>query len=191
MSNKAKTLSILLLLVAFLGMAYVAYNSLSDRYKPVPEAPTVNTDNPTTGKEEDYPAPDFTVYDAEGKEVKLSDFKGKPVVINFWASWCPPCKEEMPYFNEVYKIEKDNVQFLMIDMVDGQRETIEKGQEYVDAEGFEFPIYFDTESDAAYNYGISSIPTTVFIDAEGNLITGYKGAIDKAALTAGIDKIRR
>lgn len=189
MSNKAKTLSILLLLVAFLGMAYVAYDALSERFKPIPQIPVAEGEAP--GEAEDYPAPDFTVYDAEGREVKLSDFKGTPVVINFWASWCPPCREEMPYFNEVYKIEKDNVQFLMIDLVDGQRETIEKGQAYVDEEGFEFPVYFDTRSDAAYNYGISSIPTTIFIDAEGNLVTGYKGAIDKAALMAGIEKIRK
>ena len=65
-------------------------------------------------------APDFTVYDASGKAVKLSDFRGTPVVINFWASWCKYCKEEMPDFNEVYKQYNGSVKFLFIDWVDGQ-----------------------------------------------------------------------
>jgi len=125
-----------------------------------------------------------------GKPVKLSDFAGKPVVLNFWASWCPPCKSEMPHFNTVYQDQKDEVVFLMIDQTDGQRETKAKGLQYVADQGFDFPIYFDTELEASTAYGISSIPTTLFINPAGKIVNGYRGAIDEATLRSGIESIK-
>ncbi|MBP3544577.1 MAG: TlpA family protein disulfide reductase, partial [Lachnospiraceae bacterium] len=76
-----------------------------------------------TTEPEKVPAPDFTVIDAEGNEVKLSDMRGKPVVVNFWASWCGPCKMEMPEFEEVYKELGDEVHFMMVNLTDGWQET--------------------------------------------------------------------
>jgi len=125
--------------------------------------------------------------------VSLSDFKGKPVVLNFWASWCPPCKQEMPHFNEVYQSEKDSVVFLMVDLVDGQRETVETGKAYIKAQNYDFPVYsdyVDQKQQAAELYGISSIPTTYFIDSEGTIITGYQGAMEKETLIKGINRIK-
>jgi len=111
--------------------------------------------------------------------------------LNFWASWCPPCKAEMPIFNEVYADSKNDIVFLMIDLVDGQRETQAKGQQYVDDQGFSFPIYFDNDQEAGSAYKISAIPTTLFIDSDGNIVSSNQGAINKEALISGIDSIKK
>lgn len=143
-----------------------------------------------TGAAEEYdPAPDFTIYNKEGKAVKLSDMKGTPVVLNFWASWCPPCKAEMPEFDEIAKEYAGKVEFMMVNLTDGQRETVEIAQAFIDSMGYTFPVYFDKDSDAAYKYGIQSIPTTIFIDANGNLVAGATGAIDGETLRYGISMI--
>ncbi len=134
-------------------------------------------------------APDFTVVDWEGNEVLLSDCFGKPLVINFWASWCPPCKGEMPEFNKVYESMKDEVNFMMIDLTDGQREKTENGKKYVESKGFTFPVYFDVDQEAAIAYGISSIPTTLFIDKDGYIVKGAQGALDEKTLLKGIGYI--
>lgn len=134
-------------------------------------------------------APDFTVYDIDGNEVKLSDYFGKPIVLNFWASWCGPCKSEMPEFNEMYSELDGEVIFLMVNMTDGSRETVESASEYVSEEGFSFPVMYDTAQDAAYTYAVYSLPTTYFLDEEGYLIARAVGAIDKDTLQQGIDMI--
>ncbi len=140
-------------------------------------------------EQERIKAPDFTVVDADGKDVKLSDMKGKPVVLNFWASWCPPCKAEMPEFDKVFGELGGDIVFMMVDMTDGERETAETGAEYVREQGFSFPVYFDTSQEAAYAYGVRSIPTTVFIDGEGYVVTGAEGQIDEGTLRTGIGMI--
>jgi thiol-disulfide isomerase/thioredoxin len=136
-------------------------------------------------------ASDFAMLDPDGNNVKLSDIiaNGKPVVLNFWASWCPPCKSEMPDFEKVYKELGDEIQFMMVNLTDGQRETVEVGEKYIKDEGFTFPVFFDTDREGAIAYGISSIPTTFFIDSSGNIITGAIGAIDESALRRGIDML--
>ncbi len=135
------------------------------------------------------PAPDFTVYDKDGSPVKLSDMKGTPVVLNFWASWCPPCKSEMPDFDEICKEFEGRVIFMMVNLTDGQSETQESAQAFIDSMGYTFPVYFDKDSDAAYKYGIQSIPTTCFIDADGNFVAYASGAISGDILKQGISMI--
>ena len=134
-------------------------------------------------------APDFTVLDTEGNEVKLSELFGKPIVINFWASWCPPCKSEMPEFDKVYAELGEDVTFMMVDLVDGRRETIESGAAYIAEQGYSFPVYFDAMGEASYGYGIQAIPTTLFIDKDGFVVTGAQGAIDEQTLRRGIEYI--
>lgn len=132
-------------------------------------------------------APDFTVTDYDGEEVMLSDYFGKPIVVNFWASWCPPCKAEMPDFEEAYKTHSE-VQFLMVNMTGG-RETLESAKEHVESQGYTFTVLFDTEYSAAYAYYVNSLPATYFIDAEGNLIAYATGMLDAETLEKGIAMI--
>ena len=135
-------------------------------------------------------APDFTVYDRDGNPVKLSDFRGKPVVLNFWASWCGPCKSEMPDFNQTYLEIGDEVQFLMVNLTDGSYETLASATSFIDGKGYSFPVFYDTSSSAANAYSVYSIPATFFIDAEGHLVAHASGAISADTLMQGIDMIR-
>ena len=161
---------------------------------------TTSSDN-TTNKSEDTAssentenkltkAPNFTVYDLEGNEVNLSDFLGKPIIVNFWASWCGPCKMEMPDFNEAYQLLNEDITFLMVNMTDGSRETVDIASSFIEESGYTFPVYYDTSYSAAITYSVSSLPTTYFIDADGNLIAHARGAIDAATLQKGIDIIK-
>lgn len=135
------------------------------------------------------PAPDFTVYDVDGNEVKLSDYFGKPIVLNFWASWCGPCKMEMPDFDEKYREMGEDVQFLMINMTDGMSETVEGASSFIAEQGYAFPVFYDTGSHAAYAYGVQALPTTYFIDTEGYAVAQATGAISGDTLQRGIDLI--
>lgn len=134
-------------------------------------------------------AVDFTVFDAEGQEVKLSDFFGKPVVVNFWATWCGYCKQEMPDFQEVYEEYKDQVHFLMIQSTDGSRETKEMGEAYIQEEGYSFPVYYDENREAVYVYSVYSLPTTILLDAEGRVAAYNPGLVEKEPLTAAIETL--
>lgn len=150
------------------------------------------SDSETTDSKEEatsFPAPDFSVYDRDGNLVRLSDFIGKPVVLNFWASWCGPCKSEMPDFEEVYKEYKEDIHFVMINLTDGSRETMDTATTFLNNSGYTFPVYYDKDSDAAYSYQVYGIPVTYFINAEGHLIAHGKSALDAETIKRGIEMI--
>lgn len=143
----------------------------------------------STSTEEEL-AMDFTVYGKDGEEIKLSHFQGKkPVVVNFWASWCDPCKEEMPYFQEAIEQYGDEVEFLMVNLTDGMRETVEKADKFIKESGYDMDIVYDLDLDATYTYYISSIPRTLFINRDGTLYYDYMGRITKEFLNSSIEKI--
>ena len=133
-------------------------------------------------------APDFSVIDYDGEAVKLSDYFGTPIVLNFWASWCPPCKAEMPDFDKASEAHSE-VRFLMVNMTDGGRETVESAKEHVESQGYGFTVLFDTEYSAAYAYGVNSLPTTFFIDSDGKLKAYANGMLDAETLERGIGMI--
>ena len=188
MKNKKILLILVLVFVLLIGGAYMLYDRLGQEVTPdqlaVQESPAQSdTDEQTAVK-----APDFTVYDREGNEVHLSDFLGKPVVLNFWASWCGPCKMEMPDFHEKYLELGDEVQFLMVNATGG-RETKDSAAAFISETGYTFPVFYDLDSDASMTYGAYSLPTTYFIDAQGYAVAKATGAIDGTTLQQGLDLI--
>lgn len=198
--NKKKVILAVLVIVlaAVLIGASVLYNDLSQqvdagsglRETEQPVMEENNTPAEETAEEAERSlAPDFTVYDEDGQAVNLSDLRGKPVVVNFWASWCSPCKSEMPDFEDAYDEYGDDLHFMMVNMTDGDRETVGAAKEYVAGQGYTFPAYYDTDMDAAYTYGVYSIPATYFIDAEGYAVAYANGMLDRETLQTGIDMI--
>ena len=134
-------------------------------------------------------APDFTVYDVEGNAHKLSDFRGKPVILNFWATWCGYCEMEMPDFEEAYKQYGDQIHFLMVDVTDGQQETVEKASTFIAEKGYTFPVYYDTAMEASSAYGTGGLPVTYLMNAEGHLVAWQQGMLTADTLQKGIDML--
>ena len=190
MNNKKGFFTLLLVFVVILAAAGLLYGKYGDM--PMPDQLAVQTTHPPAQENEEtvlHAAPDFTVYDGDGNGVQLSDFKGKPVVLNFWASWCGPCKMEMPDFEAKCKELEGSVVFMMVNATDGGRETVETAKAFLAESGYTFPVYYDTEYSAIYAYGVNAFPTTFFIDAEGNLIAYGQGAMSGDTLQSGIDMI--
>lgn len=190
MQNKKTVFILLAAFVVLMVGAYLLYGQLGKGQEPeqlLASRPSQSDKGQTSGSGE--LAPDFTVYDDQGKAVHLSDYFGKPIVLNFWASWCGPCQMEMPDFQDAYLELDGQVQFLMVNMTDGGRETVDKASAFIAQKGYTFPVFFDTDYEAATTYGVYSLPTTYFIDDQGQLIAQASGAIDAATLQKGIGMI--
>lgn len=188
MKNKKLVLSVIAIVFAgFLAISYLAYNSLDSKYnqknidssKDTSQEEVVNNSTEQDKKIEK----DFVVYDENLNKVKLSDYKGKPVVVNFWASWCPPCKDEMPLFNEISsEYKQDELVVLMVNMTDGERETVDTAKKFIKENNYNMNVLFDKDNSAAISYNILSIPRTLFIDKNGDIIKDYSGEITKKEL---------
>ena len=192
MKNKSTLLVIVLVFALLIGGATILYHQLGQNIAAEQlstQAAQQEGNNNEGETEQKTKAPDFIVYDAEGNEVHLSDYVGKPTVLNFWASWCGPCQMEMPDFHEKYLELGEEVNFLMVNMTTG-RETMESASAFIEKNEYSFPVFYDTDSDAAMTYGAYSLPTTFFIDADGYAIAQATGAIDAETLQRGIDLIR-
>lgn len=192
-----KTYKILKLLIWVLAFAVVIagasllYSNLSEKVDMggIATAPTVVED--PTGETEAKPsaAPDFTVYDLDGNAHTLSEFNGKPVILNFWASWCGPCVSEMPEFQEFYDKYGQDIHFVLVNLTDGRQETVASASGFIAEAGYTFPVYFDTDIDAAMKYGVSAVPVSYFIDAEGFFVAWAQGALTADMLQQGVDML--
>ena len=209
MKNKFLVLLCLILVVVIAG-ASVLYKGLVGRVKTEnlatvatvsPTAEPETTEAPTEAvaevpaeesteapaEEPDYSAPNFSMETWDGDVVRLADYFGKPIILNFWASWCGPCKGEMPEFEKAYQTYGEDIQFIMLNCTIG--DSKEDAKALIEDNGYTFPVFFDTTGEASYSYGASSIPITFFIDAEGNLVTYAMGALSGDLLEKGIGYI--
>ena len=193
MSGKVKALAGAAGLILLIAAAALAYNTLGRKKAPDSMLAVVEGQGSGAGNGgKAVPAPDFSMTGRDVNEITLSAIiaGGKPVVLNFWASWCPPCKVEMPEFDKVYREMGNDIQFMMVDITDGHRETVQAGTDYIQDNGFTFPVFFDTKQEGVYTYGIRAIPTTLFINTDGYIVTYVQGAIDEETLLTGIQMIQ-
>lgn len=125
------------------------------------------------------PAPDLTLQDLDGNQVSLSDYRGEVILLNNWATWCPPCKEEMPEFNQYYNSYKDQgFQVIAVEAGDPEQQV----RAFVEENGIDFKILLDPENLSLKTYQNQSLPNSFVIDREGNLRLAWTGAINLATL---------
>lgn len=152
------------------------------------ETASINEKEDTTNQVE-YVAPDFELKTLEGETVRLSDYVGKKVILNFWATWCPPCKEEVPHMQKVYKEYKNKgVEILAVNVTNK-----DKGEEavaqFVKGHGLTFEVLLDEEGFVGSTYQVLTLPTTYMIDTKGNMVDIVKGPMNEALMKELINKV--
>ncbi|RME43798.1 MAG: TlpA family protein disulfide reductase [Chloroflexi bacterium] len=140
----------------------------------VPATPDPTTAAPQVG----FLAPDFTATTLTGETVTLSQLRGRPVVLNFWATWCPPCRAELPHFQAAHQAYGDQVAILAVD----EREDPQQVAGFAQRLGLTFPIPLDTDGRVGVLYRVRAFPTTYFIDADGVIRRVIRGTTTRAVL---------
>lgn len=134
-------------------------------------------------------AKDFESHDKDGNEVRLSDYKGQYVVLNFWNSNCEACTKQLPYFEEAMNEYEGRVVFLMVNIIDGENETMESALKYLRDNNININTTFDDHYDVRINYKISKLPRTVFIDKKGLIQRDIKVELNKDTLEEHIENL--
>lgn len=128
----------------------------------------VETDAPSSGEQFNY---DFNIKDLQGRSVNFNQFKGKTVFLNLWATWCGPCRAEMPSIQSLYeKVNKEKVVFVVLDWFEDAKKT----SQYIDGKKFSFPVYL-VDNDVPPQLNVSSIPTTFIISPSGEIVAKKTG----------------
>ncbi len=143
------------------------------------------------GLEKNQLAPDFTLFNLEDEEVTLSDLQGKRVVLNFWATWCPPCEAEMPHMQKYYDkySEEDNVEIIGVNLTYERGEKIERVEQFIQSYNIKFPILLELDKSVASQYEILTIPSTFMIDTEGRIQKNIIGPLDLDALRDNVKQL--
>ncbi|MBO4220220.1 MAG: TlpA family protein disulfide reductase [Clostridia bacterium] len=178
-----KKLIIAIIAVAAAVLLLVGANAMYSRLSgsangPVTEDGTVTEDAP--GAENAEPAADFEVLDADMNRTSLSSRFGRPVIVNFWASWCGPCMTELGHFDEVCRKYDGRIEFMMVNLT--SQDSVENAKAAVDDGGYAFPVYYDMDGSAGAAYLTGFIPVTVFIDSSGNVAGTHIGSMDAQTL---------
>ncbi|PFF79751.1 thiol:disulfide interchange protein [Bacillus cereus] len=136
-------------------------------------------------------APDFTLTKLDGTNVKLSDLKGKKVILNFWATWCGPCQQEMPDMEAFYKEHKENVEILAVNYTPSEKGGgEEKVSNFAKEKGITFPILLDKIIDVTTAYKVITIPTSYFIDTKGVIQDKFIGPMTQKEMEKRVAKLK-
>ncbi|MDU2288671.1 cytochrome c biogenesis protein/redoxin [uncultured Clostridium sp.] len=195
--NEIKKISGIFIIIAGIVMLANGAINVNKQVSIKNENQTENSENVNENNKEDngkiLPI-DFTLYDQYGKEHTLSEYKGKTIFLNFWATWCPPCREEMPYIDELYEEynkNQDDVVILGVASPNLGREGSEDDvKKFLSENYYKFPVVFDEGGPMIIEYGISAFPSTLIIDKEGFVSKYIPGAMDKETMKSLIEAER-
>ncbi len=169
--------SLTFLTILILGSGWLWWTRL-----PADASPAVRTPQPAVN----HPAPDFTLARLDtGENVALSDLRGKPIILNFWATWCGPCRAEMPALQAAHERYGDDLLIVGVD----QGEESGVVEKFVEEFAISFPILMDPTMAVSSDYRILGLPTTFFIDSQGIIRQVHAGQINSAMLAEGIVEI--
>lgn len=144
--------------------------------------------NDSSSFEKGEPAPDFTLPTLSGKEVSLSDYRGTPVIVNFWGTWCPPCRAEMPDMEKVYS-SRDDFEILAVNLTETEATRNDVSQ-FAGEFDLSFPVLLDRNSDVMAKYEVGPVPTSVFIDKEGKVQSVILGAMNKDLMEQRLEEMK-
>ncbi|MCC4723563.1 TlpA disulfide reductase family protein [Salinicoccus sp. RF5] len=166
-----KKIILIILVVGMVGWAVYEYIGGASEETEISE----QNESEDVGLEEGQTAPDFLLTTLEGEEARLSEFRGQPVIINFWATWCPPCRAEMPDFQKLY--EAEDVEILAVNLTESEQSE-EGVQDFIDELGLTFPVPMDQNSIVSEMYEVQAYPTSYIVDSDGKIQFTARGAIN-------------
>lgn len=135
-----------------------------------------------------HPVPDFTLQNVDGETVSLSDFHGQPVIINFWATWCGPCRVEMPEFQEAFtEHQQDGLIILGVNLT--ERDSVEAVPGFLDEFGLTFPVVLDADGDVAEAYNVFGQPASVFVNKDGTVHELFYGPVNKTFIDERVEQL--